>query len=434
MVHCRLQKEKRWELSRLLASLFTILITLFTLSLVATDTVLAADVTLQWDPNSEPDIAGYKIYYGVESGNYTTTLDVGNFTSCVISELDPGQSYFFAATAYNTDNYESDYSNEVSYTGPPTNTINEPPVADAGPMQTVSEGTVVTLSGVNSSDPDDGIATYAWTLISGPSVELSGAATPEATFTTPEVETDGLSLTFALTVTDYSGQSSTNTCIVNVTALNEAPTADAGVDQTVSEGSTVILDGTNSADPDDGITAFEWNQTDGPSMVLSTTSAAQPTFIAPDVESAGATLVFQLTVTDGVGLQSADTCVVNVVNVISSNTPPVAEAGSDQTADEGSAVTLDATNSYDHDGTIVSYLWKQVGGIAVALSNPMVATPTFTAPAVNWKGALCTFELIVTDDAGLQSTDSCTVAVEDARIDSTSTSLPPGLEKKINPK
>jgi len=431
MVHCRLQKEKRWELSRLLASLFTILITLFTLSLVATDTVLAADVTLQWDPNSEPDIAGYKIYYGVESGNYTTTLDVGNFTSCVISELDPGQSYFFAATAYNTDNYESDYSNEVSYTGPPTNTINEPPVADAGPMQTVSEGTVVTLSGVNSSDPDDGIATYAWTLISGPSVELSGAATPEATFTTPEVETDGLSLTFALTVTDYSGQSSTNTCIVNVTALNEAPTADAGVDQTVSEGSTVILDGTNSADPDDGITAFEWNQTDGPSMVLSTTSAAQPTFIAPDVESAGATLVFQLTVTDGVGLQSADTC---VVNVISSNIPPVAEAGADQTADEGSTVTLDATNSYDHDGTIVSYLWKQVGGIAVALSNPMVATPTFTAPAVNWKGALCTFELIVTDDAGLQSTDSCTVAVEDARIDSTSTSLPPGLEKKIKTK
>jgi len=431
MIHCCLQKNTRWGLSCLPVILFAVLIALFTFSPVNIHTALAADVTLQWDPNPEPNIAGYKIYYGTQSGNYTTTLDVGNFTSCVISDLDPGQTYFFAATAYNTDSYESDYSNEVSYSDSSTEIINQPPIADAGPMQTVAEGTFVTLSGVNSFDADDGIASYAWTLINGPYVEISGTSTPQATFSAPEVETDGLSLTFALTVTDYSGQSSTDTCIVNVTALNDPPVADAGPDQTVSEGSTVILNGSNSTDPDDGIASYLWTQKDGPAVTLSSTTAAQPTFTAPDVESTGTTLVFQLTVTDGTGLESADTCVVNVVNVISSDIPPVADAGADQTVNEGSTVTLDATHSYDHDGSIVSYRWTQVGGIAVTLSNPMAATTTFTAPAVNWKGNLLTFELTVTDDNGLQSTDSCTVAVEDTRIDTTSTSLPPGQQKKI---
>jgi len=404
---------------------------LFIISLFSVQIIHAAEITLAWDQNSETDIAGYKIYYGEQSGSYTTVTDVGNFTSCTLNGLDEGKTYFFAATAYNTAGYESDYSNEVSYTDPSTNETNEPPVADAGPMQTVAEGTVVTLSGVNSSDPDDGIASYEWTLISGPYVELSGATTPEAVFTAPEADAKGISLTFALTVTDYSGQSTTGTCIVNITAVNDPPTADAGPDQTVSESSIVMLDGSSSADPDDGIATFKWSQTDGPSVIPSSTSTANPSFTAPDVGSAGASLVFQLTVTDNGGLQSTDTCVVNVT---SNNTPPVAEAGADQTVDEGSTVMLDATNSYDYDGTIVSYLWKQVGGIAVTLSNPMAATPKFTAPAVNWKGNLLTFELTVTDNAGLQSTDTCSVAVIDKRVNSTDTSLPPGLEKKIKTK
>jgi hypothetical protein len=406
----------------------TFFFVLFVISTFSVQNIHAAEITLAWDQNSEPDISGYRIYYGQKSRSYTHVVDVGNYTSCVIADLEDGKTYFFAATAYNTDAYESGYSNEVSYTGSSTNETNEPPVADAGPMQTVVEGTVVTLSGVNSSDPDDGLASYEWTLISGPYVELSGATTPEAVFTAPEAEANGMSLTFALTVTDYSGQSSTSTCIVNITAVNDPPAADAGPDQTVSESSTVMLDGSSSTDPDDGIATFEWSQTDGPSVVLSSTSTANTSFTAPDVDSAGASLVFQLTVTDNGGLQSTNTCLVNVT---SSNTPPVAEAGADQTVDEGSAVTLDATNSYDHDGTIVSYLWKQVGGIAVTLSNPMAVTPEFKAPAVNWKGNLLSFELTVTDDSGLQSTDTCSVAVTDNRVTSTDTSLPPGLEKKI---
>ena len=74
-----------------------------------------AQVTLTWDPNSEPDLAGYEIYYGTASGNYQWKINVGNVTAYTVNNLDTGRTYYFAATAYNTKGQESGYSNEVVY-------------------------------------------------------------------------------------------------------------------------------------------------------------------------------------------------------------------------------------------------------------------------------------------------------------------------------
>jgi hypothetical protein len=74
----------------------------------------AAQVTLTWDPNSEPDLAGYKLYYGNSSGNYQWNIDVGNVTSYSLT-LAPGIIYHLAATAYNTQGLESGFSNEVEF-------------------------------------------------------------------------------------------------------------------------------------------------------------------------------------------------------------------------------------------------------------------------------------------------------------------------------
>jgi hypothetical protein len=79
---------------------------------------LPAEVNLQWDPNSETNIAGYRIHYGTASGNYIHHQDVGKQSTCTVTELIPGTTYYFAATAYNTSGLESDYSNEVMYTVP----------------------------------------------------------------------------------------------------------------------------------------------------------------------------------------------------------------------------------------------------------------------------------------------------------------------------
>jgi hypothetical protein len=76
------------------------------------------EVTLVWDPNSEPDLSGYKIHYGISSRNYTSVIDVGNQLNCTVISLTPGETYYFAATAYNFSGLESDYSNEVVYVVP----------------------------------------------------------------------------------------------------------------------------------------------------------------------------------------------------------------------------------------------------------------------------------------------------------------------------
>ncbi|MFW6139179.1 MAG: fibronectin type III domain-containing protein [Spirochaetota bacterium] len=74
-------------------------------------------VTVVWDPNTEPDLEGYKLYYGFGSRDYGYVVNVGD-TTYTIKDLVPGETYYIAATAYNTEGMESDYSEEAVYTVP----------------------------------------------------------------------------------------------------------------------------------------------------------------------------------------------------------------------------------------------------------------------------------------------------------------------------
>ena len=78
----------------------------------------SAQVTLAWDANTEPGITGYKIYYGTSSRSYPNSIDVGNRTSCTVTNLLDRTTYYFAATDYNGIGQESAFSNEVSHTTP----------------------------------------------------------------------------------------------------------------------------------------------------------------------------------------------------------------------------------------------------------------------------------------------------------------------------
>ena len=74
----------------------------------------AAPVTLSWVANSESNISGYKIYYGLSSGNYSSIINAGNSTTYHFSNLSAGQTYYFVVTAYNSSGLESNYSSEKS--------------------------------------------------------------------------------------------------------------------------------------------------------------------------------------------------------------------------------------------------------------------------------------------------------------------------------
>ena len=81
---------------------------------------LAAQATLAWDPNTESDLAGYRIHHGAASGSYSVHTDVHNVTTYTVDGLTAGQTYYFALTAYDSAGNESGYSNEVSYSDPST--------------------------------------------------------------------------------------------------------------------------------------------------------------------------------------------------------------------------------------------------------------------------------------------------------------------------
>jgi hypothetical protein len=236
---------------------------------------------------------------------------------------------------------------------------------------------------------------------------LSNSASNQSTFTAPYVNPEGESLTFELTVTDTHGLKSTDSCIINIVWVNDPPIADAGDDQNINEGQQVTLSGIDSIDPDGTIASYQWKQTGGTIVTLSSSTVAQPTFMAPYVNPEGASLTFELTVTDSEGLKSSDSVIINVIWV---NDPPVANAGNDQNVISGKTVTLNGSGSVDHDGYIVSYMWSQLSGIPVTLKNPAMAKPTFT-PRILTQSETLVFQLVVTDNGGLKSSSECTVKV-----------------------
>jgi hypothetical protein len=91
-------------------------------TLTVTAITVTKSATLAWnapttntDGTSLTDLAGYKIYYGTSSGNYATSVNVGNVTTYTINNLSTG-TYYFAVTAYDSSAVESYYSNQVSKT------------------------------------------------------------------------------------------------------------------------------------------------------------------------------------------------------------------------------------------------------------------------------------------------------------------------------
>jgi hypothetical protein len=125
-------------------------------------------LTLHWDPSSSPGIAGYRVYYGTASGNYTTSVEVGNVTTDTVAGLTGGVTYYFAVTAFDTDGDESDFSNEISLV--PGQTAVQLHMA-------ANQQFVLTVSGLTGRTYDI-LATQdfsAWTVIGTVTLDASGS-------------------------------------------------------------------------------------------------------------------------------------------------------------------------------------------------------------------------------------------------------------------
>ena len=279
------------------------------------------------------------------------------------------------------------------------------PIADAGPDQTVRPGTLLTLNGRNSIDPHDQITAYNWSQLDGEPVTLSDPTAAEPVFFAPANQG---SLAFTLTVTNSLGESASATCLVNVTEADLPPTADAGPDHGVVASSSVQLDGNASSDPEGAPLTFNWQQIQGPLVSLSEATVASPEFTAPTVSNLGASLVFELTVSDALGLRARDRVIITVEEL---NGPPSAVCQIPPTVLSGEVVDLDATLSADSDGAITTYHWQQVTGSPATLNSPISSQSGFIAPATTTSSDRLRFRLTVGDDGLLLGQDECQVTV-----------------------
>lgn len=91
---------------------------LLTLVLLGNNAQGAQSVSLAWNPPQNSAVAGYYLYYGSEAGVYTNRINIGNNTTASVSDLQEGQTYHFAVTAYNSAGIESTPSNDISYITP----------------------------------------------------------------------------------------------------------------------------------------------------------------------------------------------------------------------------------------------------------------------------------------------------------------------------
>ena len=199
---------------------------------------------------------------------------------------------------------------------------NEPPSVDAGADQTLLESERVTLDGTASSDPDGDELTFEWTVAGEVTVSLEDEHAAVTSFTAPDVDADTV-IVFTLRVSDGKTEAE-DTVQVLVRAQVEAalagPEANAGPDQSVEAGVLVTLSGTASTSGEGGELTFDWFQTAGAPVALSSTSASVTTFTAPS-EAAASQLIFELTVFEG-GLADVDKVTVNVAAVAAPPPPP----------------------------------------------------------------------------------------------------------------
>jgi hypothetical protein len=198
---------------------------------------------------------------------------------------------------------------------------------------------------------------------------------------------------------------------------NKPPIAVAGSDQLITlPTDSVLLDGRTSSDPDGRISSYLWTKISGP---VSLTIAKPSDSITRAKGLVTGTYQFELRVTDNGGLSAKDTMRVIVDSVITTNHPPIADAGPDQIITlPTNTITLDGSRSADLENNITDYSWVKISGpTSFTIGNSNAIQTQLT----NLIQGVYQFELKVTDALGLFSKDTIQVAVNAT----VSNNLPP---------
>jgi gliding motility-associated-like protein len=319
----------------------------------------------------------------------TSTLSLSNLVE---------GSYTFRLTA--TDNGGATAFAETRVIVFPS-TVNQIPLANAGTNQTITLPTNSTSLVGAGFDPDGSIISYAWTRIAGPTT--FALVSPGSQVTALNNLVKG-TYTFRLTVTDNSGAKGFDDVIITVNDAtdNNPPVANAGGNQTIKLPTTsTVLFGSGS-DIDGSVVTYDWLKVSGGTANL--TNNNTPTLTVKNMQAGIYT--FRLRVTDNDGATNDDVVTI-VVNDLTANNPPIANAGPDKTVTLPVNATTISGSGSDNDGSITAYLWEKTVGPNVPLNN----TATENASLTNLTEGLYVLRITVTDNAGATDFDEMNLRV-----------------------
>lgn len=305
-----------------------------------------------------------------------------------------GDKYRFIVRVCDLQNACSEAGMNVTVDG--AGPVNQPPkVVVPQPQQAAKVGDRVTLSAL-ATDPEGQPVKVSW-QDGQPALRLGLQQTgpTDAGFTVP-AGAAGQTLKFVVTACDPQNACATATAAVQVAAL-PGLAANAGPDQSVGPGATVVLDGSGSTG---AVATWAWTQVAGPAVALQGASSVRCTFVAPPSSAA---LTLRLTVTSADGRTASD----DVAVVVTGPAIPIADAGLDLTVGFGARVQLDGRRTRDPQHRPLTYAWTGPAGVAVSGADALLAV--FYAPA---RDARLEFTLTVCAAADLCGTDTVLVTVQ----------------------
>lgn len=313
----------------------------------------------------------------------TATLTGAATPTLSLTSLVQG-AYTFRITV--TDNDGATASSQTTVTVLPAAT-NQAPVANAGPDFGITLPTNSTNIVGSGTDADGSVTGYNWIKVTGPSATLTGTTLPTLALSNLVAG----SYVFRLTVTDNLGATASDDITLLVSNVNQSPTVVASNDEIITLPNSSISLVAVASDPDGSIANYLWTTLSGPN---SPTLSGITTNTLNASNLVAGTYIFRISVTDNNGATAFDH--VNVIVQTSSNINPTANAGTDITIFlPTNSVTINGSGS-DSDGSITSYAWTQIAGIAATLSNSNTSTLTVSSLVAG----TYSFRLTVTDNLG----------------------------------
>ena len=349
----------------------------------------AANVSIQWDPNSEPNLAGYRVYYGGASGSYASTFDAGMATQASIPNLTVGQTYYFAVTAYDANGLESIPSAEISYTVPAGNQA--PVVALASPSEGdsyIAPASVTFTS--NASDADGSIVKVEY--FNG-ATKLGQATTSPYSFTWNSIP--GGNYSVRAVATDNMGATASSAVVnfaVVVMQTNQAPSVSIASNGTAFVAPASIAFTANAMDSDGTVSRVEYFSG---TTKLGESTVSPYSFTWSSVPAGNYSVTARATDNQGAIGTSAP---INIVVTAPNQSPSVTLSSSGTSFGAPASYTLTA-NASDADGSIAKVEFysgsTKIGEKAAApftwtLSNVSAGNYSHYAVAVDNSGASST--------------------------------------------